>query len=86
MAKKKTLDGKDLLNKVLKDKGFETVRLGGLEYLVATNFLIFDELLKIKELLKGNPELSLLDVWYDAFNQKMWKADNIYKAFGGELS
>lgn len=62
MAKKKSLDGKDLLNKVLKDKGFETVRLGGLEYLVATNFLIFDELLKIKELLKGNPELSLLDV------------------------
>ncbi len=63
MTKKKTMSGKDLLEKTLKDKGFESIRMGGLEYLVATNFLIFEELLKIKELLKGkiDEDISMLD-------------------------
>ncbi len=54
---KKTLDGKDLLHKVLKDRGFESAQMGGLEYIVATNFLIFEQLLKIKELLKNKPSI-----------------------------
>ena len=50
--KQKTMDGKDLLSKILKDNGFESARMGGLEYIVATNFLIWNELVKIKEILR----------------------------------
>lgn len=54
--KTKPVDGKKIFTEVLARWGLSSIRSGGLEYTVATNLLIIEELQKIK---KSN---SLLDV------------------------
>ncbi len=59
----KSVDKKQKFITILKRWGIPSIREGGLEYLVATNLMILEELRKLNK-----TDLSLLDVWHDAFN------------------
>ncbi len=45
---------KEKFKKILEKYGLPSIREGGLEYIVATNLMILEQLLKIKELIKKN--------------------------------
>ncbi len=57
MNTKKSVDKKQKFTTILKRWGIPSIREGGLEYLVATNLMILEELRKMNK-----SELSLLDV------------------------
>lgn len=69
-------NSKETILKILEKYGIPSSRTGGFEYIVATNLMIYEELKKISK-----KELSLLDVWYDAYDQKVWEDYYIYKAY-----
>lgn len=61
---KKKFDGKDYLLTELKKWGLNSVRVGGLEYIVATNLIIIKRLDEIAGLLKTRlkkEKISMLD-------------------------
>ena len=62
----KESSGRERLSEKLKDWGLEPVRMGGLEYIVATNIIIIEELQKLNGLLRNKfpkkQSKSMLDV------------------------
>jgi len=48
------MPNKENFKKILEKYGLPSIREGGLEYIVATNLMILEQLLKIKELIKKN--------------------------------